>query len=53
MPQAGRTAAQRQSSNAALVFRVDDDGPMRWLTALRVSSIFQQTVLKGCSKGLL
>jgi hypothetical protein len=34
MPQAGRTAAQRQSSNGALVFRVDDDGPMRQLMDL-------------------
>jgi hypothetical protein len=35
MPQAGRTAAQRQSSNGARVFRVDDDGPTRQLTTLR------------------
>src|SRR5262245_60116526 len=38
MSQSGRTAAQRQSSNGALVFRVDDDGPMRQLTALRFQS---------------
>src|SRR4029453_13915989 len=37
MPQPGRTALQIQSSNGALVFRVDDDGPTRQLTAFAFS----------------
>src|SRR4030095_3563140 len=48
MPQPGRTAVQRQSSNGALVFRVDDDGPTRQLTALRFHAV-RQSGIAGCA----